>query len=334
MPWAAAAPLIGLGSSIFGGIMKGKEAKKQQELLAQQQQWLKDQRSADQGRYDSLISPAQGDTAASRQAAIGGWGDATNAWDTADSKWSGTEDAYRKHISDPGYGEGSEGMYYTPEEIDKIGLSDKTAQQIRNVSTAGVGGAYDAANFQLRNAAARRGNYAPGMNATIQNLARDRAKTQALSNMTNEINIWDRGSQAAKGIADQRTGTLRDILGTKLQDRQFGTSGLGSTAAGFSGVASGKSGVASGLSGIYGQDLSKLMGYEGLRNNSNQGYAGQITGVTGQQSQQPGPWFTALNTIGHGFDGGSGGFSWSNPLKRKKIAVPGVHDSSGNYLGE
>jgi len=232
-------------------------------------------------------------------------------------------------------------LYYSPEERAQIELTPERAQEMRAVSGTGISRAYQTARGEAGRMAARRGGYVPGMNATLAQMAREQGETASETAMRNEGDIYQMGATAADRLAAQRTGAARTIAaertgtagtiaGQRIASTAYGSEArraaiqeaqrsrgaaakdvygadVGATTAIQEARERANTTAGAGFSNLSAQDLSRLQQLEGLRAQSNLGYAGAITGQANTTAGQPGFASSFFNT----FSGGGSPGTWS-----------------------
>ena len=135
------------------------------------------------------------------------------------------------------YGERGEGLYDTDAERagqsvsqstrDTVSFSPEDEEAMVGLSTSPIAAASESAQAELLRRAAGRGNFAPGLNATIQEIARQRGRSLSEASLrarlgaedirsTRELQLSDRERDAARGLAGRRTDALGRILDTDI----------------------------------------------------------------------------------------------------------------------
>ena len=135
------------------------------------------------------------------------------------------------------YGERGEGLYDNADERagqsvsastrDIVGFSPEDQANLTAAATDGIGASAESAQAELLRRAAGRGNFAPGLNATMEEIARQRGRDASRASLDariagegiqsgRELQLSDRERDAARGLAGRRTDALGRILDTDI----------------------------------------------------------------------------------------------------------------------
>jgi len=114
------------------------------------------------------------------------------------------------------------GMFYNPAEQNSMRIGAQEGQNITNQALDPISGAATGARQAGLMAAAARGGYAPGLNATLEEVNRQQGRTAgnvamqtglgiSAANRAANLNIANQRVNATTGIANQRTSTQQMI---------------------------------------------------------------------------------------------------------------------------
>lgn len=195
------------------------------------------------------------------------------------------ERGYEDILAAPGYtGEEQSGLYLTPEqeasyylspeEQAEIRLTPEYRERMRSAVVEPIAGSVNRATEMLTRAAGARGNYGGGYGANIQRIAAEGGRQGSSAVARTNLDLADLDREAALWLAQHRTGTARDVAGSRIgATREIGQARMGQQEFGTTGRA-----------WLSSQDLSRMMGYGGYGGN-----------MALQAPQQESPWARAVS---------------------------------------
>ncbi len=104
---------------------------------------------------------------------------------------------------------------YNPDELSKLDLSPEEQAGIISQSTRGIAGAADNARQQLIDRAAAAGNYAPGVNATMERVSQDQERNAAEAQQAARLGIMGAQRAGAEVSGNARIGQQDTLLGQR-----------------------------------------------------------------------------------------------------------------------
>jgi len=300
MAMAAIGGLVGLGTSIYGGISAARTQRKKNEMIEQRNRELAVQRQQQmeeaQGRYYNEQGRLEGQRDVvnqyyGSQLGVAGPQREESRGLAADAA-SNAGALYDKIANSPGFTDeereqirgAQQGLEMSPElrtkvmdEIGKVAMSPQEEAAMRSLATAPVGRTFDAATSTARRTLAARGNYGPGMSTAIQQLAREKGRSLGEAALGAEVGISRERTSRATGAAG--------LLG-EMSDRDYraamARTGSAETAAqarraDTSTAASGALGVAGTRSVLSAQDLARMQQLESNQLQGQLNLSGQMT---------------------------------------------------------
>lgn len=370
-----AAAAFGLGGSLLGGFFAGREASKNRKMQQEQYDWLRNMYGRESDRFGPMSDQAQADLRESRGEARGAFGDVNSrsgdlfrsAGDLAESGQfgeperaglAGSADAMGfspEESENLFYGKDAEGLYLSPEEQEAMKLTGDRANAIRGAATTPYRGATMRAQQQGEMAAARRGGYMPGWNATMREISDEAGRRGSEAALNAEAGIQTYNAGISGDIATQRTNALRDTLQNRagatrdvrdarrdaataqqeninaIRDARMESGEAaqrGQQAAGQLQL-----GGAQGMGDIFRTDTGRFGDIERNRTGMLTGLTGQAGNAANNFANTPGGASTFFNAFRG--TGGSGGFTWGGGTPAGITGSPGTMSTNpvGGGLG-